>query len=132
MAQPREADTLPDEFQSLQRGNFYEQAKNFYLILTLIRRSSKSHSIETELQQKLSNNLVQYKKLMCNHQEFSNLDNNTNIYKLCGPVLLKQDRTEAVLAVDARIEFINNEIKRVEKQIEDVQSKCNAIREKMC
>ncbi|RKF76257.1 putative prefoldin subunit 6 [Golovinomyces cichoracearum] len=128
MAQPRETDTLPDECQSLQRDlqNYIQSRQR------LESQLQENKGVQGVLQQKLSNNLVQYKKLMCNHQEFSNLDNNTNIYKLCGPVLLKQDRTEAVLAVDARIEFINNEIKRVEKQIEDVQSKCNAIREKVC
>ncbi|TQS38822.1 hypothetical protein Golomagni_00663 [Golovinomyces magnicellulatus] len=103
MAQSQGPETLPDEFQSLQRD------------------------LQNHIQSRQSTI-----RLMREHQEFSNLDNNTNIYKLCGPVLLRQDRTEAVLAVDARIEFINNEIKRVEKQIEDVQSKCNAIREKVC
>ncbi|RKF71896.1 putative prefoldin subunit 6 [Golovinomyces cichoracearum] len=128
MAQPRETDTLPDEFQSLQRDlqNHIQSRQR------LESQLQENKGVQGVLQQKLSNNLVQYKKLMCNHQEFSNLDKNTNIYKLCGPVLLKQDRTEAVLAVDARIEFINNEIKRVDKQIEDVQSKCNATREKVC
>ncbi|KAH0559565.1 hypothetical protein GP486_003919 [Trichoglossum hirsutum] len=32
------------------------------------------------------------------------------IYKLVGPVLLKQDKTEAVMAVDARLEFIEKEM----------------------
>lgn len=31
------------------------------------------------------------------------------VYKLVGPVLLKQDKTEAVMAVDGRLEFIENE-----------------------
>lgn len=35
---------------------------------------------------------------------------NANIYKLVGPVLLKQDKTEAVLAVDGRLEFIDKEM----------------------
>jgi len=29
---------------------------------------------------------------------------------LVGPVLLKQDKTEAVLAVDGRLEYIENEM----------------------
>lgn len=43
-------------------------------------------------------------------QEFKSLDDEANIYKLVGPVLLKQDKTEAVLAVDGRLEFIDNEM----------------------
>jgi prefoldin beta subunit len=43
-------------------------------------------------------------------QEFSGLADDANIYKLVGPVLLKQDKTEAVMSVDARLDFIENEM----------------------
>lgn len=43
-------------------------------------------------------------------QEFDSLADETNIYKLVGPVLLKQEKTEAVMAVDGRLEFIDNEM----------------------
>ncbi|KAF5876724.1 putative prefoldin subunit 6 protein [Botrytis fragariae] len=58
-------------------------------------------------------------------KEFSALSSDSNIYKLVGPVLLKQDKTEAVMAVDGRLEFIEKEIKRVEQAIKDVQDKCD-------
>jgi prefoldin beta subunit len=54
-------------------------------------------------------------------KEFASLSSSSNVYKLVGPVLLKQERTEAVLAVDGRLEFIEKEIKRVEKLIKDIQ-----------
>ncbi|MCJ1457021.1 hypothetical protein MMC28_007387 [Mycoblastus sanguinarius] len=54
-------------------------------------------------------------------KEFSTLPLDSNIYKLVGPVLLKQERSEAVMAVEGRLEFIEKEIKRVEKQIQDMQ-----------
>ena len=38
------------------------------------------------------------------------MSDSANIYKLVGPVLLKQDKTEAVLAVDGRLEFIEKEM----------------------
>jgi prefoldin beta subunit len=38
------------------------------------------------------------------------LDEDANIYKLVGPVLLKQEKSEAVMAVDGRLEFIENEM----------------------
>lgn len=43
-------------------------------------------------------------------QEFAGLSDEANIYKLVGPVLLKQDKTEAVMAVDGRLEFIEKEM----------------------
>lgn len=42
--------------------------------------------------------------------EFAQLDDDSNIYKLVGPVLLKQDKTEAVMAVNGRLEFIEKEM----------------------
>jgi prefoldin beta subunit len=38
------------------------------------------------------------------------LKDDASIYKLVGPVLLKQDKTEAVLAVDGRLDFIDKEM----------------------
>ena len=43
-------------------------------------------------------------------QEFAELASDANIYKLIGPVLSKQDRSEAILAVDGRLEFIEKEM----------------------
>ena len=43
-------------------------------------------------------------------QEFSSLDDNTNVYKLVGSILLKQDKSEAVMAVNGRLDFIEKEM----------------------
>lgn len=43
-------------------------------------------------------------------QEFEKIADDANVYKLVGPVLLKQDRSEAVLAVNGRLEFIEKEM----------------------
>jgi prefoldin beta subunit len=43
-------------------------------------------------------------------KEFQSLDDDAKIYKLIGPVLMKQDKTEAMLAVDGRLEFIGKEM----------------------
>lgn len=42
--------------------------------------------------------------------EFNQLDDESSIYKLVGPVLLKQDKTEATMAVNGRLEFIEKEM----------------------
>lgn len=43
-------------------------------------------------------------------QEFNDLADDANIYKLVGPVLLKQDTTEAKSTVDGRLEYIGGEM----------------------
>ena len=43
-------------------------------------------------------------------KEFDSLSDEANIYKLVGPVLLKQDKMEANMAVDGRLEFIGDEM----------------------
>lgn len=43
-------------------------------------------------------------------QEFEKMKDGETIYKLTGPVLLKQDKVEADSTVKGRIEFIKNEV----------------------
>lgn len=43
-------------------------------------------------------------------KEFKNLKDSANIYKMVGPVLLKQERIEASSAVDGRLEYIGSEM----------------------
>ncbi|KAJ8329031.1 Prefoldin subunit 6 [Batrachochytrium dendrobatidis] len=56
-------------------------------------------------------------------KEFKFLKDDATIYKLVGPVLVKQDTPEAVGNVSKRIEYISGEIKRVELQIKDLEEK---------
>ncbi|KAF7929924.1 uncharacterized protein EAE97_009521 [Botrytis byssoidea] len=88
-------------------------------------------NLQTDLQssissrQKLESQQQENKSVQ---KEFSALSSDSNIYKLVGPVLLKQDKTEAVMAVDGRLEFIEKEIKRVEQAIKDVQDKSDGLK----
>ncbi|KAJ9497311.1 Prefoldin subunit 6 [Exophiala xenobiotica] len=54
-------------------------------------------------------------------QEFASLTEKAGIYKLVGPVLLKQAKTEAVSAVDGRLDYIGKEIIRTEDRIKELQ-----------
>ncbi|KAA8566525.1 hypothetical protein MFRU_042g00410 [Monilinia fructicola] len=88
-----------------------------------------------KLQTDLQNSISSRQKLESQQQEnkgvqkeFSALDSTSNIYKLVGPVLLKQDKTEAVMAVDGRLEFIDKEIKRVEQAIKEIQDKSDGLK----
>ncbi|KAM0544857.1 hypothetical protein ACHAPJ_011602 [Fusarium lateritium] len=56
-------------------------------------------------------------------QEFDRLQEGETIYKLAGPVLLKQDKFEAENTVKGRLDFISGEISRLEGQIQETQDK---------
>lgn len=43
-------------------------------------------------------------------QEFAGLNDEANIYKLVGPVLLKQESAEAKSTVEGRLEYIDKEM----------------------
>ncbi|KAI5855308.1 Prefoldin [Tricharina praecox] len=98
MADSQLLQSLSDEFQALQKD-----------LSTVVEARQK---LESQLQE---NQSVQ--------KEFSGLEDDANIYKLVGPVLLKQDKAEAVMNVDKRLEYIQSEIKRIEGQIKDIGDK---------
>ncbi|KIN00802.1 hypothetical protein OIDMADRAFT_18964 [Oidiodendron maius Zn] len=98
---------------------------------TLQALTEEYQKLEQELQQTIQSRQKLESQQQENKQvqkEFAGLGDDANIYKLVGPVLLKQDKTEAALAVDGRLEFIDKEIKRVEKQIKDTQEKSDKLR----
>ncbi|EUC56526.1 prefoldin subunit 6, related protein [Rhizoctonia solani AG-3 Rhs1AP] len=61
-------------------------------------------------------------------KEFASLKPHNTIYKMIGPVLVKQDPVEAKSNVDKRLEFIKGEITRVEQQISDLNTKSEKIK----
>ncbi|GAB7337498.1 hypothetical protein MBLNU457_g2825t3 [Dothideomycetes sp. NU457] len=91
--------------------------------------SDQYRDFEAELQttvearQKLESQQQENKSVQ---KEFATLSDDANIYKLVGPVLLKQDTTEARSTVDGRLEYIEKEIKRIEGQITSIQEKTDA------
>ncbi|KAK3306088.1 Prefoldin [Chaetomium strumarium] len=71
----------------------------------------------TKLQQDLQDIVQSRQKLEAQRQEnlgvqkeFGKLKDGETIYKLIGPVLLKQEKTDAESTVSGRLEFINKEI----------------------
>ncbi|SMN19876.1 similar to Saccharomyces cerevisiae YLR200W YKE2 Subunit of the heterohexameric Gim/prefoldin protein complex involved in the folding of alpha-tubulin, beta-tubulin, and actin [Maudiozyma saulgeensis] len=61
-------------------------------------------------------------------EEFETLQDDTPIYKLTGNVLLPVEQDEARGNVNKRLEFINNEIDRCEKNIKDKQGELDKLR----
>lgn len=56
-------------------------------------------------------------------QELKLLDDEANVFKAVGPVLVKQDLVEARSNVSNRLEFIKKDIDRLDVQIKGVESK---------
>ncbi|KAK3690227.1 Prefoldin [Podospora appendiculata] len=84
----------------------------------------------TKLQKELQEAIMSRQKLEAQMQEnlgvqkeFEQLKDDETIYKLIGPVLLKQDRSDAESTVNGRLEFIRKEISRLEPLIEETQTK---------
>ncbi|KAG2787393.1 hypothetical protein JG687_00017950 [Phytophthora cactorum] len=61
-------------------------------------------------------------------KELDLLDDEAKVYKLVGPVLLKQDVDEAKSNVNKRLEFINNELSKVNSKIEAKEKEAVGIR----
>ncbi|CAI5741895.1 unnamed protein product [Hyaloperonospora brassicae] len=61
-------------------------------------------------------------------KELDLLDDEAKVYKLVGPVLLKQDVDEAKSNVSKRLEFINNELGKVTTKIEATEKEAVGIR----
>ncbi|KAM0715889.1 hypothetical protein Q7P37_008403 [Cladosporium fusiforme] len=98
MEQQKQYQALTNEYQSLQND-----------MSSLVTARQKLESQQQE------NKSVQ--------TEFNSLSDDAGIYKLVGPVLLKQDSTEAKSTVDGRLEYIGGEIKRIEDSIKEITEK---------
>ncbi|KAF2717866.1 Prefoldin beta-like protein [Polychaeton citri CBS 116435] len=106
MEHQKQLQSLSDDFQTLQ---------NEMTALVSARQKLESQFTENKSVQK----------------EFTNLSDDANIYKLVGPVLLKQETAEAKSTVDGRLEFIEKEIKRIETSIKDIQQKSEGKRDEI-
>ena len=72
---------------------------------------------------KTENNIVK--------KELSLLDDEDVVYKLIGPVLVQQETSDAKIQVDSRIEMINKEIHKLEKNYQANVKKIEVNRQKI-
>ncbi|KAJ1477486.1 Prefoldin [Baffinella frigidus] len=56
-------------------------------------------------------------------KELNLLEEDANVYKLVGPVLLTQDLDEARSNVEKRIQYIGDEMKRTQNHVNDLESR---------
>ena len=71
--------------------------------------------IQTLMQQENENEMVK--------QELNLLDDSSNVYKMVGPVLMKNDLDDAKQTVDKRLEFISGERKKKEASMKEKEEK---------
>ncbi|KAK4699539.1 prefoldin beta subunit, partial [Phenoliferia sp. Uapishka_3] len=109
-------------YQKLQQGTalpLIPPSSRSSISLTLKQRNADfTNAVESRQRldaQKAENEAVK--------KEFATLLPTNQVYKLVGPVLLKQEQGEAKSNVDNRLELIGSEIKRVEEKIADVEKK---------
>jgi len=62
-------------------------------------------------------------------EEMGLLEEGSRVYKLIGPVLVKQDTDEAVQNVSKRIDYIKGELKRQDDLLKDLESKQDSSRD---
>ncbi|EST10192.1 Prefoldin beta-like protein [Kalmanozyma brasiliensis GHG001] len=88
--------------------------------VTEYQKLQASFQTAVEARQQLDSQLRENEQVA---KEFGKLKDDNQVYKLIGPVLVKQDQVEAKTNVEKRIEFIKGEIERVETQIKDLTEK---------
>ncbi|KAL3712015.1 Prefoldin subunit 6 [Talaromyces marneffei ATCC 18224] len=118
--------TLSEEYQNLQA-----ELETIILARQKLESQQQENQAVQQASQSFQTRTYLYQNGYANvkqKQEFASLDDDSNIYKLVGPVLLKQEKSEAVMAVDGRLEFIEKEIKRIEGQIQEINNKSDKKR----
>lgn len=75
--------------------------------------------LQTVMGQQTENEMV--------HHELELLDDSSNIYKMVGPVLIKNSLDGAKETVGKRIEFITAERKRLEAKAQELENQGNEI-----
>ncbi|CAN6231023.1 unnamed protein product, partial [Urochloa humidicola] len=83
---------------------------------------SKNHQVRKQYTIQVGENELVLKELEL-------LDDGANVYKLIGPVLVKQDLAEAKANVKKRIEYISAELKRMDRALKDLEDKQNSKKE---
>ncbi|XP_008783941.1 prefoldin subunit 6 [Phoenix dactylifera] len=83
---------------------------------------AKNHQVRKQYTIQLGENELVLKELEL-------LNENANVYKLIGPVLVKQDLAEANANVRKRIEYISAELKRLDGTLQDLEDKQNSKRD---
>jgi len=88
--------------------------------LVVLKNCQKEMSELVEMRQQLEGLLNENKIVK---EELALLKPSGEVYKLVGPVLLRQDLAEAKENVDKRLTFIKNEAQKIDSQTESLSTK---------
>lgn len=102
------------EFQKLQKGKIQYNTLFIYLFISV--EYSKAVSNRQQLESQLRENEMVKK-------EFDLITSDSQIYKLVGPLLMKQEQSEAKANVAKRLDYINGEIGRVDVLLKELSEK---------
>ncbi|KAK6264490.1 hypothetical protein SCA6_019924 [Theobroma cacao] len=111
----RDLENKANDLSKLQKGKPNEtHAQPSYI--------AKNHQVKKKYTIQLGENELVLKELDL-------LNEDANVYKLIGPVLVKQDLAEANANVRKRIEYISAELKRLDASLQDLEEKQYSKRE---
>ena len=96
------------------RAKLEELAKEFQKLEAEANQNHKSR--QAFMQQQQETTMVKKELGMLKEGE-------DDVFKLVGPVLVKQDSAEAKANVDKRLEFIKGELARLDKQLESIDKR---------
>ncbi|KAJ2298838.1 Prefoldin subunit 6 [Coemansia sp. RSA 2706] len=94
-----------------------EQRKALEKQTMALQELRKEQTTLVESRQKLESQLQENELV---DKEFKQLKDNARIYKMIGPVLVPQEKSEASANVEKRLEYIRGEVKRVEQRLEQL------------
>eukprot|EP00455_Lapot_gusevi_P004050 TRINITY_DN1165_c0_g1_i2.p2 TRINITY_DN1165_c0_g1~~TRINITY_DN1165_c0_g1_i2.p2 ORF type:complete len:150 (-),score=48.81 TRINITY_DN1165_c0_g1_i2:133-582(-) len=109
-----------EAFQAMKQSLQTEQTKYQQIVARLSKLAEPKQRYESQLNE---NEAVL--------KEFELLEPEAQVFKLVGPVLVKQDMDEAKGNVNKRLEFIRQEIERITKQSEELEGERQTIKAKM-
>ncbi len=116
-ASQRPVDVEMAKFQALQAGKLHYFIERNVCVLEIQELVNQQQQYN---QQANENGMVQEELKLCN--------SNSNVFKLVGPALLKQDVENAKTNVAKRLEFIKNESEKVSKILTRKQTEAADLR----
>ncbi|KAF6143814.1 hypothetical protein GIB67_016735 [Kingdonia uniflora] len=117
-----------NDLSKLQKGSsaFLFIVKEFISMVIICKKNStdiaKNHQVRKKYTIQLGENELVLKELDL-------LSEDANVFKLIGPVLVKQDLAEANANVRKRIDYISAELKRLDGTLQDLEDKQNGKKE---
>lgn len=105
-----------------------ELQKQFQQELDAFKQCQKEVNQLTGMRQQLDGQLNENSIVK---EELALLKSSAEVYKMVGPILLRQDHTEAKENIDKRMNYIKNELQRIDDRIQSLETKQDAYREKL-